>query len=66
MDTWLLWPGWVYQEFETYPIVWHNGEIHWPQKHDRLHTLANEGIVVLSNAGYTSLPGALAFKFFDM
>lgn len=58
--------GWAYQEFEPYPIVWHNGE---PIGHKSMIAFmpqANVGIVVLSNAGYTSLPEALAFEFFDM
>jgi CubicO group peptidase (beta-lactamase class C family) len=58
--------GWAYQEFEPYPMVWHNGE---PIGHHSMIAFipqAKVGIVVLSNAGYTELPEALAFKFFDM
>lgn len=58
--------GWVYQEYEPYPMVWHNrGTI---GHHSMIAFIpeANIGMVVLSNAGHTSLPEALAFKFFDM
>jgi CubicO group peptidase (beta-lactamase class C family) len=47
-------------------MVWHNeGTIGY---HSMVAFIPedNLGIVLLSNAGHTSLPEALAFKFFDM
>lgn len=58
--------GWIYQEFEPYPIVWHNGGTIGHHSMVAFTPQTNVGIVVLSNAGYTELPEVLAFEFFDM
>lgn len=58
--------AWIYQEFEPYPIVWHNGGTIGHHSMVALMPQEKVGIVVLSNAGYTELPEALAFEFFDM
>ena len=58
--------GWIFEEYKPSPVVWHNGGT--SGHHTMVAFMPQEkiGIVVLSNAGYTSLPEALAFKFFDM
>lgn len=58
--------GWIYQEYRPYPVVWHNGGTSGHHTMVAFMPDAKIGIVVLSNAGYTELPEALAFRFFDM
>lgn len=58
--------GWIYQQYRPYPVVWHNGGTSGHHSMVAFMPEAKIGIVVLSNAGYTELPEALAFRFFDM
>jgi len=58
--------GWIYHEYNPYPIIWHNGGTSGHHTMVAFIPQSKIGIVVLSNAGYTQLPEALAFRFFDM
>jgi len=70
----MLFPGrkeyysqaWVYRENVPYPIVWHNGGTTGCKTMVAIVPEAKVGIVVLSNLINSSLPEALAFRFFDM
>ena len=58
--------AWVYREDAPYPIVWHNGGTTGCKTMVAIVPEAKVGIVVLSNLINSSLPEALAFRFFDM
>ena len=58
--------AWVYRENAPYPIVWHNGGTTGCKTMVAIVPEAKVGIVVLSNLIDSSLPEALAFRFFDM
>lgn len=58
--------GWVYREYNPYPIVWHNGGTSGSKTMIAFVPQAKIGIVVLSNLIDTSLPESLAFRFFDI
>ncbi|MCX5678742.1 MAG: serine hydrolase [Candidatus Omnitrophica bacterium] len=58
--------GWVYREYNPYPIIWHNGGTSGAKTMIAFVPKAKIGIVVLSNLDETSLPESLASRFFDM
>jgi len=58
--------AWVYRENVPYPIVWHNGGTTGCKTMIAIVPEAKVGVVVLSNLIDSSLPEALAFRFFDM
>jgi len=58
--------AWVYRENVPYPIVWHNGGTTGCKTMIAMVPEAEVGIVVLSNLIESSLPEALAYRFFDM
>jgi hypothetical protein len=57
--------GWVYREYNPYPIIWHNGGTSGAKTMIAFVPKAKIGIVVLSNLDETSLPESLATRFFD-
>lgn len=58
--------GWVYREYDPYPVVWHNGGTSGAKTMIAFVPKAKIGIVVLSNLDETSMPESLAFRFFDI
>lgn len=57
--------GWVYREYDPYPIIWHNGGTSGAKTMIAFVPEAKIGIVVLSNLDETSSPESLAWRFFD-
>jgi CubicO group peptidase (beta-lactamase class C family) len=58
--------GWVYREYDPYPIIWHNGGTSGFKTMVAFIPQAQLGVVVLSNLDDSMLPEALAWRFFDM
>ena len=57
--------GWVYQDFLSYPMYWHNGSTIGSKTMIAFIPKLDIGIVVLSNLGDTNLPDDLAKDFFE-
>lgn len=56
--------GWVYQENDPLPIIWHDGEVTGMRSTIAYIPNAKVGIVLLSNLS-TDMPEFLAMRFFD-
>jgi CubicO group peptidase (beta-lactamase class C family) len=57
--------GWIYAAKRPYPLIWHNGGTTGHKTMVAFVPQAGVGLVVLSNL-FTSLPEALAFRFYDL
>ncbi len=57
--------GWVFTAKRPYPLIWHNGGTTGHKTMVAFVPQAGVGLVVLSNL-ITSLPEALAFRFYDL
>lgn len=57
--------GWIYQNFLTYPMIWHNGSTIGSKTMIAFIPKLNIGIVILTNVGGTTLPDNLAKDFFE-
>lgn len=58
--------GWLRQEMEPLPLVWHNGGTTGCKTVVGYCPEAGMGIVVLSNLGGTDLPEALMYRYYDL
>ena len=58
--------GWIRQEMNPLPLVWHNGGTSGCKAVVGLVPDHNMAIVVLSNLGGTELPEALMYRFYDL
>lgn len=59
--------GWIYREFDPYPIIWHNGGTTGHNTMVAFVPGADIGFVAIANmSDKSALPDQLAFKFFDM
>ncbi len=57
--------GWVYQDFLSYPMYWHNGSTVGSKTMIAFIPKMDIGIIILSNVGGTNLPDNLAKDFFE-
>ena len=59
--------GWIYREFDLYPIIWHNGGTTGHNTMVAFIPQADIGFVAIANmSDKNALPDQLAFKFFDL
>jgi CubicO group peptidase (beta-lactamase class C family) len=58
--------GWVYRENQPFPLIWHTGGTSGHKTMVAIMPKARVGLVVLSNYIGSSLPEALAYRFFDL
>ncbi len=58
--------AWVYNTYQPYPIVWHNGGTFGAHSVVSMMPEAGLGIVVLTNLKDAELPEALHKKFYDL
>jgi len=57
--------GWVYEDFLSYPMYWHNGSTVGSKTMIAFIPNLDIGIIILSNLGGTNLPDNLAKDFFE-
>ena len=57
--------GWVFQDFLSYPMYWHNGSTVGSKTMIAFIPKLDIGIIILSNVGGTNLPDDLAKDFFE-
>jgi CubicO group peptidase (beta-lactamase class C family) len=57
--------GWILEDRDPYPVVWHNGASFGMRSMVAFVPKADVGIVILSNAFTAGPPEFLAFRFFD-
>ena len=58
--------GWVFNTYEPYPIIWHNGSTLGAHSIISFMPEAGIGIVVLTNMRGNLVPEALAKRFYDL